>query len=279
MLLPAVLLAYSHFSYSSEIVFGQSLNAASAGYNWVMTNVLPQQAGLEVTNVFYRYTVDKNTLDDFVVSIQNENAGGSGYIFRSVDDWSGLPSNSIVKNIPLQNILGASFGDGSIETSGFGEVSNASVVYSFRFDPCFNPQVSSSCEGFVPEIPEVPEVSDPLDDTYVQDELDRKAIMANEEDEEENRKSVKRASEEEAAQTSLEALLGIASVIELENLILQQELINLSLPSSYQVSLPSPEMVDTLVLKESVTLKSGNRRLQFAQDKLHQKLVRSQFEK
>jgi len=245
-----------------------------------MTNVLPQQAGLEVTNVFYRYTVEKSTLDDFIVSVQNENAAGSGYVFRSVDDWSGLPSNTIVRSMPLQNILGASFGEGSIETTGFGEVSDASVIYSFRFDPCFNPQVSPSCEGFVPAIPEIPEVSDTLDDTYVQEELDRKAVMANEEDEEENRKNVKRASEEEEAQESLETLLGISSVIELENSILRTQLIGLNvLPSSYQIGLPSPVMVDTIVLKESVTLKSGNRRLQFAQDKLHQKLVRSQFEK
>ena len=99
-LLLAALLAYSHFSYSSDIVFGQSLNAASNGYNWVMTNVLPQQMGLEVTNVFYRYTVEKSPLSDMVVYVQNEDYFGRWvYLSSLADDWSGLPPNSIVKNV------------------------------------------------------------------------------------------------------------------------------------------------------------------------------------
>ena len=90
-----------------------------------MTNVLPQQMGLEVTNVFYRYRAVKDPASDMVVYVQNEDTSGDGYIFRSADDWSGLPPNTIVKSIPLQNILGSRFGDGSIVVEGDGSVDNA----------------------------------------------------------------------------------------------------------------------------------------------------------
>ena len=74
---------YSHFSYSSDIVFGQSLNAASDGMRWVMTNVLPQQMGLEVTNIFYRYTAVKDPDTGMIVYVQNEDAANEGeYVFR-----------------------------------------------------------------------------------------------------------------------------------------------------------------------------------------------------
>lgn len=66
-----------------------------------MTNVLPQQLGLTVNSVIYRYTTEKNTEDDMLVHVQNENLLGNGYIFRSTDDWSGLPGNTINKTVPV----------------------------------------------------------------------------------------------------------------------------------------------------------------------------------
>ena len=62
---------------------------------WVMTNVLPQQAGLTVGNVIYQYDTVKQTEDEMLVHVQNEDAQGEGYIFRETDNWSGLPSNRI----------------------------------------------------------------------------------------------------------------------------------------------------------------------------------------
>jgi hypothetical protein len=67
-----------------------------------MQNVLPQQAGLTVGNVVYRYETVKNTEDDMVVYVQNENSAGDGYIFRERDDWSGLPGNKIYKVVGVQ---------------------------------------------------------------------------------------------------------------------------------------------------------------------------------
>ena len=65
-----------------------------------MQNILPQQAGLTVGNVIYRYTAVKNIEDDMLVHVQNEDALGDGYIFRETDDWSGLEGNKIYKIIP-----------------------------------------------------------------------------------------------------------------------------------------------------------------------------------
>ena len=275
--LAALLLGYSHFSLSSDIVFGQSLNAAQNGSSWVMTNVLPQQMGLEVTNIFYRYTAIKNTDDKFIVTVSNEDTSGEGYIFRSVDDWTGLPGNTIVKSLKQPAILGSRFGDGSIQTEGTGEVFEPIILYSYRYDPCFNPQSSPSCEGFIPEIPEVPDVENPLDNDFIQDEIDRKRVTSNEDEEEEDRERLAREETEEEKE-SLETLLGISSLSALAATDNLRALTGLSvLPSTYTVALPSPVMQDTVVLKEEVKLRSGSRRLQYAQDKLHQELVKSQF--
>src|SRR6056300_385812 len=99
----ALLACWHSYSYS-EIVFGTTQNAASSGYNWVMSNVLPQQAGLRVNGVFYRYTTVKNEEDQFKVTVSNENAVDGGYIFREVDDWTGLKGNTITKVLPQQNV-------------------------------------------------------------------------------------------------------------------------------------------------------------------------------
>jgi len=273
VLLPAALVLYSHYSYSSEIVNGATPNAALSGYHWVMTNLLPQQAGLTVNNIFYRYTTEKEREDSMVVYVQNEDTLNEGqYIFRSVDDWTGLPGNTIVKSVPLPELLGSRFGDGSIEVEGSGTVSDATVIYSYRYDPCFNPQSDPSCEGYIPEIPEIPEPEDPLEDEYVQDELDRKAVMRNAEDEEEERESVEKNAEE-VDEDFLEARLGLTSAITLETATLPVS----ALPSTYNLTLPDGVLPSGKPLKDSVNIAQSNRRLQFAQDKMHLDLVKSQY--
>ena len=278
-------MGYSHFSYSSDIVFGQTQVSA---LDWVMTNVLPAQAGLEVTNVFYRYTAVKDPATGMIVYVQNKDTSGSGYIFRSVDDWTGLPGNTIVKSVPLNLPLGSRFGAGSIEVEGDGYVEDPTVIYSYRFDPCFNPQVSSDCEGFIPEIPDIPEVTDPLDDDYVQSELDRKAVMRSDEDEEEEREGVIEGSDEDLEKDLLEKRLGIAldsSIAATDNATTAAlQAMNL-FPNSYTQQLTSPEYKTTAVIPDNGTLvnslvrQSRGRRLNYAQDKLHKELVRSQFER
>lgn len=114
-----------------------------------MVNVMPDVVGLDVTGVYYRYTIGKDPAADALVHVQNENALGSGYIFRETDDWSGLPGNTITKAVPVSNIPLEYWGVGSIEVDGAGSISDASVIYAYRVDQCANPQSSPSCEGYV----------------------------------------------------------------------------------------------------------------------------------
>jgi len=173
----ALLLSLAFLSLSSlcngETIYGVTGNAASNALNWSMANVLPQQAGLQVSGVVYQYTAIKDPEDDMVVHVQNVNAQETGYIFRESDDWSGLPGNSINKLIAVADVPIQLWGDGSIEVEGKGEVTDPTVVYTFKYDPCFNPQSSPSCPGYQPPVPEPEpvdyEVYNALDDEAVQD--------------------------------------------------------------------------------------------------------------
>ncbi len=156
---------------SSETIYGATPNAASTGLDWVMKNVLPQQAGLQVTGVVYQYTAVKDPDSDMVVHVQNENAQETGYIFRETDDWSGLPGNTINKLIPVSDIPIQLWGDGSIDVEGDGQVTDPNVVYTYKYDPCFDPQSDASCPGYLPPIPEPEpvEVYDAMNDQAVKE--------------------------------------------------------------------------------------------------------------
>ena len=135
-----------------------------------MSNVLPQQAGLQVTGVVYQYTAVKDPEDDMVVHVQNQNAQDSGYIFRETDDWSGLPGNTINKLIPVGDVPIQLWGDGSIDVEGQGQVTEPNVVYTYKYDPCYDPQSDPSCPGYLPPIPE----PEPVD---VYDALNDQAVL------------------------------------------------------------------------------------------------------
>jgi len=222
-----------------------------------------------------------------IVYVQNEDTQSDGYIFRSVDDWSRLPSNTIVKSVPLAQLLGSRFGDGEIVVEGQGTVENPLVIYSYRYDPCFNPQSDPSCDGFMPEIPEVPTVEDPLASDYVQDEIDRKAVMANEEEERQDRERVKE-DDSNIDEESLEELLGIAmeSALAASDNVMADQLSSMNaLPASYMQALPSTTYKETITLSDNGAIlktmvpTNRTRRMSFAQDKLHNELVQSQFKR
>jgi hypothetical protein len=209
VLVASLVCSYSSYSVSEELVFGSTQNAAAAGYTWVMTNVLPQQAGLEVNGVVYRYTTVKKTEDPMVVNIQNLNALGSGYIFRNSDNWSGLPGNTINKAVPINNIPIQFWGDGSIDVEGQGEVINASVVYTYQFDPCFDPQSDPSCPGYKNPAEfniQIDEVYDPLNDEFIQQEMQRRVSL---DDEEEKDRQRRRVASEKKQRDRLEIALSV----------------------------------------------------------------------
>lgn len=279
-----MLLCSSH-SYSSE-VFGVTQNATSFGYQWVMTNILPQQAGLQVNAVIYNYSVDKVTEDDFLVHVQNENAQGEGYIFRETDDWSGLPGSTINKNVAVPNIDISYWGLGSIETEGKGTVYDAGVYYSYQFDPCFDPQSNPSCPGYESPVDlnfEDASIYDPLEDDMIQNELDRKANLKQQKEDEERRERLRIVRELEEEKEGLESLLGIAEQYEFseEQILKHQQLMALrGLPSSYLNSLVGGSYEDTITLKDK-ELPNNRRglRVGLAQELKHQQLINLQYAK
>lgn len=195
MLSLALLPSYLH---SDPYSYGATGNAASSSLSWGMAGVLPDVTGIDINGLIYRYTTVKNTEDDMLVHVGNKNANGSGYIFRETDDWSGVPSNTIVKSFNLSNIPATSWGTGSIEIDGEGSVKDAVVIYNYRIDRCFDPQSDPTCAGYVKPMPVLPEVVvyDALEDDAVVETLeadefqydeDGKLILSEEEEEEETR--------------------------------------------------------------------------------------------
>lgn len=269
---------YSSASYSEE-VYGTTNNAAAFGLNWVMTNILPSQAGLEVNGLVYQYTAVKDPETGMIVYVQNEYADGSGYIFRNADDWTGLPGGSVRKKFALPNLGAELWGPGSIEVDGEGSVENASVVYSYRYDTCFDPQSDPNCPGYEEqvEIPDIP-VYDPLNDPLVQADLENKARVQKEEEEQERQ----RRREQWAVSNALEDLLADGnnpSLIDPVAEAMALALTSRTLPTSYYSGLEGREYFDTVVLEGGdIADNAKARRSNLAQQLLHQQMVDSQYE-
>jgi hypothetical protein len=267
-------LAYSSCSFS-EIITGQ---ARTAAYDWVMQNILPQQAGLTVGNVVYRYETVKNVEDDMVVYVQNENAAGDGYIFRERDEWSGLPGNKIYKVIGVGDIPIEAWGDGSIQVEGFGTVLDPSVAYSYRYDPCFEPQSDPSCPGYKipydPSLIPTVEFNDPLQDELVLAELARQAEADKEEEYERKQRTKK-------VVTDLEKLLGGLNMraMSAQASLTEQALFALNyLPRNYSNSLNGGAYEDTVTLVDSKLPDNKKaRRVGLAQQLLHEQMVEAQY--
>lgn len=277
-----MLLACSSYSYSEEI-FGTTQNAAAQALQWTMTEVLPQQAGLTVSNVIYTYTSVKKTEDDMLVHVQNQNAQAPGLIFRETDDWSGIPGNTINKVVPVQNIPLELWGDGSIEVEGVGQVTDASVVYSFQYEPCFDPQSDPTCPGYKDPFDMMMEevkVFDPMDDTFIQDELDRKAVMDEEDEEDRQRRKIMAEGKRE---DNLERTLSIVNtaLMTTEAQLKAAELMAMNfIPQTYYQAIPDTKYEETVVLRDSeIPDNKRGRRVGLAQQLLHEEMVSSQYEK
>ena len=276
------LLAYSSSSYSEQ-VFGTTQNAASSSYNWVMQNILPQQAGLTVSNVIYRYNAIKEVQDDMIVYVQNEDALGDGYVFREEDDWSGLPGTGIRKVIPVGAIPLQRWGDGSIEIQGEGSVENASVTYTYQYDPCFDPQSGPSCPDYqVPynleDIIPVIEFEDPLQDEFIRAEMEKKAKLEREKEQEE----YERKKLNQKVTVDLEKMLGGLNMQMMNDSAILQEQALFALnyiPKSYLESIDGREYNDVLKFEQKeISDNRKARRAIFAQQLKHEKMLELQYD-
>jgi hypothetical protein len=154
-LLLVVLVCLGGYSYSNYY-FGSTNNPVSNSLTWDMNNVLPDLYNLKVNGVFYTYTPIKNTADPMKVYVSNLNPNG-GYTFRETDDWSGKPGGvAIRKAIGFEYIPKELWGDGSIEVDGSGSITNAQVVYTYRYEEgCSSPLDSPTCDGYADAVLDV----------------------------------------------------------------------------------------------------------------------------
>ena len=282
---------YPYYCYSDNIApyYGTTGNAAQGGYSWSMKDILPAPPGLDINGVFYRYTANKNPEDDMKVHVQNKNANGTGYIFRDTEDWSGSPGGiEVRKVIGIGDIPREAWGDGSIEVEGTGTVNNASVIYSYKVDPCYDPQFSPSCPGYkvpVPVIPEVKlEIYDATQDEYVNLSNEEKvSIEENEERLSEKEEEEKEAEEEKKRKYRLEKLMSVADaaalfaenqVIKQMNSIMQNQINNTYLAAT----IPGGQYKETIVLVDTkLPENKAGLRNGLAQQLLHEKMVSQQY--
>ena len=269
----AALLA-SSYSYS-EIVYDTS---EVQDLNWVMQHVLPQQLGLEVFGLNYKYTVEKDPSADYKVSVQNENALGDGYIFRETDDWSGVPGNTIKKSFVLPNVDIKYWGDGSIESTGEGVVSDPYVQYIYRYDTCADPMTDPRCPGYALAwynylmglgLFEEAEAYDPMKDQLVLDELNRKTKEVD--DAEEQEEEIDR---EEIAKEAIESALDTAEAAALA----AQFFVTPKSFDAYNVSIAGGYYPDAKgYVSEQLPENKKGLRVGLAQQLLHTEMVNSQY--
>lgn len=267
------MLLCSSYSYSEE-VFESSVNAAANGLNWTMANILPAQAGLTVNSVFYRYTAIKDPVDPMIVHVQNKDALSEGYIFRSSDDWTGLPGNTISKLVSANGVPLERWGDGSIEVEGFGTVSNPVVRYNYQYDPCFQNTVDPTCPGYIAPVNVVDvALTDPLDDELIQAELEKEPPKKDEDEE-------RRAFVDAQKQKLEKALGGINSALitaQAESAAALFFAMN-PVPVAYTLSLPGGSYEETIQYSsKQLQDNSKARRASFAQQLLHEEMVQSQY--
>ena len=268
-------------SYSySEVIHGTTENASASDINWVMSNVLPQVTGLTVGSVVYRYTVEKEVADPFVVSIQNKYALGTGNIFQVSDSWSGLPGNTISKVVPVADIPSAHWGDGSITATGIGRIVDPLVRYGYRYDTCAEPTVDTSCPNYKAPLPPLVSeqvVYDPMTDD-VKNAMVAKPVE--DEDKDKPKKGVteepKKAVKKEIAKKAIENTLLTAEAVTTANQLVA--LNNIPGFNAYSFTMNGGVYKETIKLLDAKLPDSrGGIVNTWSQQALHTKMIDSQY--
>jgi hypothetical protein len=285
------------YSYSDSIApfYGYTGNAITdQSLKWAMGNVLPDGTpGLDIQNVIYSYRIQKETGEWVTVYVQNEYAegAGEGYIFRERDDWKpgSIAGTEIAKAVPVGNLPRALWGDGSIEVVGNGSVSDASVVYTYKVTPCFDPQFDPNCPGYKTPVPEIYEVDlgdvydavaagdsdqdtwDPNEDENIDDEeLSEEEIAEKEAEEDKDREDRQEAALFEAGRAELFAQALSAAQL--------TDATQINIRNYTEKTIPGGAYNDTKVLVDNdlPDAQSGLRN-GLAQQLLHQQMVAMQY--
>lgn len=304
LLFSVVLVCWGSYSYSESITpyYGTTGNAAAGGNTWDMGVVLPTPPGLDINTVIYNYTINKDVNDSVDVHVQNENAKGTGYIFRETDQWlpGSLGGTEINKVVGVGSVPREYWGTGSIETEGDGYVTDPTVIYTYKVDPCFDPQFDPNCPGYKQPTVEIPTVDltslyDVSNDSNVDLErrsckegdisVECKAIL----EEEEEQKTEEELAEEEAEEEKDREMRLEKALSEIDNSVmfaqafaqsqmLAQANAATNMNSYYATSIPGGTYKESVVLvdKQLPQSKRGARN-GLAQQLLHEKMIESQY--
>lgn len=294
LLLLLVVVFWPSYSYSESIApyYGYTGNAITdQSLRWSMPDILPDPPGLYIDNVLYQYRIDKETDDLVSVYVYNETADGSGYIFRDREDWQpgSLAGTQITKVVPLGRLHRDVFGDGGIEVEGPGSVYEPNVVYTYRVEPCYDPQFDPNCPGYKPPAPPPPpdieiydaiasgdadqeQYRDPEEDELEEEELTEEELAKLEEEEKEDREMRLEAALFEAGRAALFAEALAKSQL--------KDSVQINMNNYYAKSIPGGEYKDTVSIadRQMPDAKNGLRN-GLAQQLLHQQMVEMQYKK
>jgi len=251
-----------------------------------MNNLLPSQTGLTVEGIFHRYTLTKDATKDSTVSITNKKIGGDGYIYEYTDDWNKIPGGTKVSYDAVPSTLGNLFGDGQIKVTGDGTLSDVTILYHYKFDPCHTPLTDPSCPTFKDalyqylldnNLLDTPNVEDPFYNKWVQIQLEEQA-------EAEEQKVLEIEEEEEKDELSMEEILSVAGAAEKIADPLQQLNMMQKIAAIGKLELYYDAVIDGGVYKDNLVIDGGNitdnakglRNL--TQDSVHRSIVRSQYD-
>jgi len=290
LLLMGVLVFWPSYSSSESIqpYFGTTPNAAAGGTTWDMNTVLPTPPGLDINGVIYNYTIQKDVNDSAKVHVQNENADGTGYIFRETDEWQvgSLGGTEIRKVVPvIPNIPRQSWGDGSIEIEGDATVEDPNVVYMYKVDPCYDPQFDPNCPGYQVQMPDIPEIDVSTIYNATDDEAVQIATVETDTDiYEDEETSENEEEDEEREEMRLEAALSAIDNSEMfANAFAQAQILaamNLAIQmnSYYASNIPGGVYNEkTVLLDKKIEDNKQGLRNGFAQQLLHEQMVQEQY--
>lgn len=266
------------YGYTNRVPIG----VGSWGMSDSVLGVAPVP-GMDINGVIYSYTANKERPDDFEVTISHENLITGGTIFSQTDDWSGKSGGTINKALIVPYSPIQAWGDGSMTTTGTGSISDGVILYSYRLDPCFDPQSDPNCPGYVQPMPELPviEIYNAMDDDAVVNataETDSE-LYERENEQKEGDDDAEEKERLEAALTAADNALTIGDGMT-QAAMLQAMNISVGLSSYYSAKIPGGEYRETIVLKQKKLPDNPNAaRLGLRTQALHEKMVNAQWGK
>ena len=239
-----------------------------------MNNLLPSQTGLTVEGIFHRYTLTKDATKDSTVSITNKKIGTDEYIYNYTDNWNKIPGGTKVTYDAVPSTLGNLFGEGEIKVTGDGSLSDVTILYHYKFDPCHTPLSDPTCPDFKDalyqylldnNLLDTPNVEDPFYNKWVQIQLEAQE-------------------EEESEELSMEEILSVAGAAEKIADPLQQLNMMQKIAAIGKLEIYYDAVIDGGVYKDNLVIDGGNitdnakglRNL--TQDNVHRSIVRSQYD-